>query len=341
MSFQFILPPAALAAVAGLGLVGIVMGLRANRGQWVAWLRRAIMLAMVLLMGLAPAVAVQTRVLESNVAVYFVVDATGSMAAQDYDGNRQRLEGVKADALAILDALPNAHYSVVEYSSSASQQLPLTTDKSAVRAWIDVYDRELTDFSAGSSVNRPVAEVSRILQQLRARQANKFEPVVILMTDGESTDASASKRGEEPDFSQWKELVSGGVVLGYGTESGGPMLRREAYVSSSEYIKAPNGQIAISKADPKSLQAIADQIGLPYVHRSGPAGISEIVKQIQKGMSVSSDKEESLYSPIIWPFAVVLVLLMGWELFDLMPRLRMVGSMRAKPAGPSRERRRP
>ena len=37
-----------------------------------------------------------------NLAVYFVIDATGLMAAEDYDGDKQRLEGVRADALALV-----------------------------------------------------------------------------------------------------------------------------------------------------------------------------------------------------------------------------------------------
>ncbi|QOR47880.1 VWA domain-containing protein [Trueperella pecoris] len=340
MNFQFLIPPLQLAIMAGLGLAGIAAGAWSQRDRWVAWIRRALMLAMAVAMGLAPGVVVQTRTLTSNLAVFFVVDATGSMAAEDYDGGRPRLEGVKADALAIMDALPNAHYAVVEYSSSASQQLPLTTDKAAVRTWIDVYDRELTDFSAGSSVNRPVEEVALLLENLRARNGGTYVPVVIVMTDGESTDALASTRAEAPDFSRWKALVSGGVVLGYGTEAGAPMLRREADVVSTEHIKAPGGALAVSKANPAALQTIADQVGVPYVHRSAPGGIGEIVEQMG-GVSVSTGTEESLYSPVIWPFAAVFAVLMAWELFDLMPRLRVVAAMTIKRAtlDPNRGRR--
>lgn len=131
MNFQFLIPPWLLAIIGAVGLAFIVLGLLSGRERLVAWLRRAAMLLMVVAMGLAPAVVIQTTTTTSNLAVYFVIDATGSMAAEDYDGDKQRLEGVRADALALVQTLPSAHYSIIEYSSTATQQLPLTSDKQA------------------------------------------------------------------------------------------------------------------------------------------------------------------------------------------------------------------
>lgn len=320
MKLLYLIDPVPLAVVAGVGLVLVIGGLVTGRERWLAWLRRFGMLAMAVAMGLGPAVSVETRTLTSNLAVLFVVDATGSMAAQDY-GDGRRLDGVKADAAALMNALPEAHFGIVEYSSRATQQLPMTTDKQAARTWFDVYDREMTDFSGGSSINRPVEEVTAVLEQL---QGERYVPVVVLMTDGEATDAMSSRRGEAPNYGAWAPLLKGGYVFGYGTEAGGKMLRRDPAGESGDYIMAPSGGVAISRANPAVLETIAGQIGVPYVHRSGPGGIEELAAQLSAEASLGEGVEENVYSPVIWPFAVALAVLAAWEIFDLMPRVRAV-----------------
>ncbi len=50
----------------------------------------------------------QTQRMNAN--VFFVVDRTGSMNAEDYDGDQPRLEGVKADMLRIMDMTEGSRY---------------------------------------------------------------------------------------------------------------------------------------------------------------------------------------------------------------------------------------
>lgn len=326
MNFQYLIPAWLLAVIGVAGLAFIVLGVMDGRDRLVSWLRRTLMLLMVIAMGLAPAVAVKTTSTTSNLAVYFVIDATGSMAAEDYNGSEQRLEGVRADALAVVQSLPSAHYAIVEYSSIATQQLPLTSDKQAVATWLEVYDRELTDYSAGSSINRPVETVVDVVERM-AQSNPEYVPIVILMTDGESTDASDSSRGEAPEFGSWSGLFDGGMVLGYGTEQGGKMERNDSWSIESEYIEDPNGGDAISRADLGALTTIADQIGVPFYHRTSPGGIDEIVGAIDADTLLEEATDENYYSPVIWPFAIVFALLMAWEIAHLVPHLRSAGML--------------
>src|SRR5699024_4821190 len=101
------------------------------------WERRALMVACIELLGLTPATKDITEERISNAEYYFIVDLTGSMAAEDYDGDGQRLDGVKADIRDIIEHNPGAQYSVIAFSSTATEQLPLTTDSRAVLAWLD------------------------------------------------------------------------------------------------------------------------------------------------------------------------------------------------------------
>jgi len=324
VNFQFLIPPWLLASIGAVGLAFIVLGLLSGRERLVAWLRRAAMLLMVVAMGLAPAVVIKTTTTTSNLAVYFVIDATGSMAAEDYDGDKQRLEGVRADALALVQTLPSAHYSIIEYSSTATQQLPLTSDKQAVVTWLEVYDRELTDYSAGSSINRPVETVAEIVGE---RANPGYAPIIILMTDGESTDTSHTERGEAPNFGAWNGLFEGGMVLGYGTEQGAPMIRKESWRTTDEYIDDPAGGTAISRADTGALETVANQIGVPFYHRTSPGGIEDIAGSIDADAILADSVDESTYSPIIWPFAIIFAVLMAWEISHLVPHVRVIGML--------------
>ncbi len=91
-------------------------------GPDLRWLRRGLMVAVVALMGAAPGVRTDVAEVGTNAEVYFVVDATGSMGAEDYgtggagsadsDGvggeeatdpaaGQRRVDGVRADMIAL------------------------------------------------------------------------------------------------------------------------------------------------------------------------------------------------------------------------------------------------
>ncbi|MDP9806494.1 Ca-activated chloride channel family protein [Trueperella bonasi] len=331
MNFQFLIPAWLLAAIGVFGTIFIVLGAIKDRRRILAWLRRAGMLLAVIAMGLAPATQLTVTTSTSNLAVYFVIDATGSMAAEDYGPDRQpRVEGVRADALALMEELPSAHYAIIEYSSTASQQLPLTSDKNAVATWLEVYDREPTDYSGGSSMNRPVELVAEIV----GRQTDPTQvPIIVLMTDGESTDTSSSSRDEQPDFSSWKGLFQGGMVLGYGTEEGGRMLKHHLWSQDEEYIRDPAGGDAISRIDINALNTVAQQIGVPFFHRTAPGGMEEIAETIGAQALLSQSDEQQTYSPTIWPCATVFALLTAWEIAHLIPQVRSAGMFATRRPG--------
>lgn len=319
--------------VAGLALcvVGWRSARKHNRASLVAWLRRGAMIVLVFAIGLTPATVAYVQRVESNLAIYFVVDGTGSMAARDYADGAMRIDGVKEDLPAIADAFPGARYSVIEVTSTSALQLPLTTDVRAVFSWADVFDREVTDYSSGSDVNRPVQPVVEILEEAeRDRPEDKL--VLFYLGDGESTNTQSTDAAATPDFSAWKPYVDDGAVLGYGTEEGGTMAVKPlgGTVDEEDLIIDPQtNEPAISKMNPENLSEIASQLGVDYVHRTGPGAIADIVAGIDSELRDSADTDgESVYSPIVWPMALLLTLLLLWELWDLLPKVRNLGAFR-------------
>src|SRR5690625_1450883 len=142
-----------------------VWKIRASHGErrW-GWIRRAAIVGCLLVIGLTPAIPRTSQdALISNVEMFFVVDRTGSMAAEDYDGDQARLVGVRDDLIALTEAMPAARYTIIGFDSQATQQLPMTTDSRAVQTWAETVTQEITNYSAGSSIDRPLDELTRSL----------------------------------------------------------------------------------------------------------------------------------------------------------------------------------
>lgn len=293
---------------------------RSTRGAW--WRRTGIALA-IAAMALGPSTTeLTTATVQSNAEIFFVVDRTGSMAAEDYDGERERLEGVRHDLEEIVAAFPGARYSIIAWDSQATRQLPLTTDARAVRSWAQTVRQELTSFSTGSQVDRPLAALADALAGAAERNPSDVR-LVYFLSDGENTDGENSAADAElASFAPLAPLVDGGAVLGYGTTEGGRMRVNDGITPSSEapYITDPtkDGAEAVSVFDETTLRTIADQLGIGYAHRIAPDPVDEVTAGIDVA-EISGDgrREQVVYRPVVWPFAIVALGLLAWEVFTL------------------------
>jgi Ca-activated chloride channel family protein len=252
-------------AVAGLAAVWWNPSSRSMPGESRATHWR--LTAAVVLLGLAalrpgvPGDRVDTTA--ANLNVYFVVDTTSSIIAEDYGDGRPRIEGVASDIADIAERLPGARYSVVTFDQAARVRLPLTTDTNALDAALQTLLPEPSEYSHGSSVTEANDRLGTLLEQAQKRTPERGR-IVYYLGDGEQT-------APEPPapFTIDHSLVNGGAVLGYGTTEGGRMKStRSRFDSSASYIKDPStGEDARSVISEPELRQIAAQLGVPYVHR--------------------------------------------------------------------------
>lgn len=335
MSLHPLLPVAVLVVVvlpllvvtAVLAVRGLRAGSSTGRAQGAAWTVRFFLVLVVGVMGLGPSVPrTSTDSAAAAVDVFFVVDRTGSMAAEDYDGQSKRLDGAKADILSVVDEIPGARYSIISFDSQATRQLPLTTDTRAVRSWTEITDRELTYRSRGSLIDRPLDELTRALQgSVEQRPANVR--LVFFLSDGENT-----AQGTRASYADLAPLVDGGAVFGYGTEEGGQMrsldFSGDGDIEEGDYIvDYSSGSPGVSTLDPAELQAVADELGVTYLHRTAPGPTTEVTGGIDPDI-IATDGRRAVtsYQPLLWPFAVALTLLLGLEVWGAGRRIgRKVG----------------
>lgn len=253
---------------------------------------------------------VPTRV--ADIEVLVVVDRTRSMAALDYDGE-PRLDGVRADLEALAEALPTARIGLLTYGFDVQLELPFTNDINAFTAAVDTLRLESPTGGAGSSVDRPKAQLLDVLERAEQQYPDRRR-MLVFVSDGErTTDGDPSSLAEVADH------VAGGAVLGYGTTDGARMPAADDLSDKDGYVQDPaTDQDAISRADPDALRELADQFEVPYVDRSAP-GKGESMAKVAKSFKASYTPEgaedaERAAHDLTWVAGLVLLALVLLEL---------------------------
>lgn len=327
MIFRPVFHVALLGIIAVLGAIFVFLSAkRATRRHVMDVLRRFLIVVTVIIMGAGPSIPGEAQEVTSTLEVYFVIDRTGSMAAEDWDGNNPRIDGVRNDVAIMMNALTGARFSIMSWDSKVHTDLPLTSDASAVVSYMDSFDRELSSSSQGSSVNRPAKDLAKLLKKNKERHPQNVRALFVF-SDGETSNQdhwTSAPSGEAGDWDAVKEYIDGGLVLGYGTEEGGPMKVLRLGDSGSqngsepEYIhdsSKPGNPIAISKIDEAALADVASRVGVDYVHSPDKSAIESHARSMfDKASTLAESRNlKDTYRYIIWPFALLLGGLLAWE----------------------------
>ncbi len=278
--------------------------------------RRALMGILLVVILAGPSVSDGETEVVSNVEVFLALDRTGSMAAEDWEDEAPRLEGVRRDMLNLLTQTAGSRYSVITWDSSARIELPVTTDSSAVAGLAQTLHQEISEFSAGSSLNRPL---DVLLDTLRdsAESRPQNQRYLVLFSDGENTDPQTTGLAQE-----WVEvagLIDGGAVIGYGTAEGGPM---KVFVTGSgaqeEYMEDPDnpGAPAISKMDEDTLRDLGGILGVPVLINPPEEEVSDLGEELMATSTAMAQQRgtDRTYKYLIWPFALAFSGLLVWEM---------------------------
>lgn len=254
--------------------------------------------------------------INSNLNILFVIDTSVSMRALDYNGNKERFEGVVNDCCNIVDELSNCKFSIITFGDTAQRLIPFTSDTDMVQAELKAIKLEDDYYAKGSSMNLVKDTLEKTLKDEKKRQKEDSEIVVFFVSDGEIT-----KEGEKLDsFSSIGQYISNGAVLGYGTSTGGKMV-------SSGYADDPSSELyyiyyfdeesyesktAISKLDEKNLKQIASDLGIDYIQMSKTSNVNYKIDDIKKQVSNSQKDEQKIssYKDIYYYFAIPLVILL-------------------------------
>ena len=309
MILQPVLHPALLALLCAPVAFFLVRAIVKRQTPVWAGILRMLMLLVVFAMLLRPGIPGGTsQTLATDTDVVIVVDTTASIVAEDWDGERPRIDGVRADVQSIVDEYPGARFSLISFDATAQLRLPLTTDATALMSSLDVMRPEVTDQSRGSSIgiaNRMLAETL----SAAAKAAPERSRMVFYLGDGEQTVSS-----DPESFASSAKYVDGGAVLGYGTAEGGPMQKTtgQGDQPSGEYIEY-QGERALSVIDEDNLRRVSEQLGVEYQHRAADAEIT-LPDAPTSTTDYTASGEVGNVIELYWIFALTLIVLVGVEL---------------------------
>lgn len=246
----------------------------------------------------------------ADVEVLVVLDRTRSMAAYDYQDGRPRWDGVRADLEALAKALPGARFALLTFGAEPHLDLPFTTDTLAFRTAVETTLVEPIYYGTGSRADRPLEETLEILERAEKEDPDRRR-FVVFVGDGENT-----ADGDQKSYAEVADHVSGGAVLGYGTEEGARMPEADDLGPGEGWVTDYDTyDDAISHADLDNLQTIADQMGVDFVHRTEPGGIDDVAAGFEAEYQVDDGEERPAKHDFVWVVGLVLALLVLGELF--------------------------
>ncbi len=321
MSIKPILPVGILLLIFGV-LFGIsaffIIGNKLKtREKIFSLIRVTVIYVLLLVIGLRP-VMVETKYefATKNLDVLFVVDNTISMWAQDYNGRKERMEGVRKDVKFIIDELAGSNFGLVTFDDSPHVLSPFTQDLQYIKDLFDTFQSPNSYYAKGSDLSIPYQDIEALLLS-SARKENR-KTIVFYISDGEITNGKELK-----DYSDLAQYIDAGAVLGYGSEHGGKM--KEGYGYSFVYDYSTH-QDAISKIDEGNLQKIAEQLGLQYINmNSGNVALSgavELIKESSKTV-IESGTGAEIQRDIYFYFAYPLIIMLFVEIVMFVRRGRM------------------
>lgn len=214
--------------------------------------------------------------------VFFVVDRSVDSRVQDYADDATRMSGIRNDIQSLINEYPQARFSLISFSSTASVDWPLSEDVwslDSVVSGLSPYTR----VTPGAVFEVDPAAPAQLLRDKLASAREQFpgsKNVVFYFSPGASeTHVSAGR------FDIAGDDISGGAVLGYGTNDGGLIPTRWANGTLLYLLDPATGQPVVSTLGENTLQTVADDLGIPYVHREAGDAIGVIIPAVDPGES--------------------------------------------------------
>ena len=244
----------------------------------------------------------QANTAAAEMDVFFVVDTSTSMAAEDYNGSATRLTGAQSDVMEIAKELAGAKFSLITFDNKATVRMPLTRDTTALQTAMTTLQPQISRYAKGSSVTGAAQLLEDRLAA--AKEQHPGRPALVFYAgDGENTSAERPKPMNADN-------VAGGAVLGYGTSQGGRM--KESPEPDAGYLKDRShdtAQDAVSRIDEEQLRAIAGQLNVPYVHRTGTEPPTAMFSKAKPGALTLSDADTPGRIELYWLLALAAFLL--------------------------------
>ena len=248
-----------------------------------------------------------------NLDVLFVVDDTISMWAEDYNGSKPRMNGVRTDCMYIMQELDGANFGLIRFDNKAQILAPFTQDKDNVADALSTIQMPDRYYARGSSLNTPYQEMEALLKSSASKEDR--QTIVYFISDGEITDGSQLN-----SCSDLAKYVDGGAVLGYGTAEGGMM--KDTY-GSTVYDQETHRN-AVSCLDEETLRQIGQDLKIEYIHMDRQSNLTANLAAVRAGSrNVVGQGRNVVYDDLYYWFVLPLLALLAFDLYLIIRKRRL------------------
>lgn len=249
------------------GDLEVIKRLSPERSVFKPFLKLGVMLlalAMLIIGLVNPKIGTKVETVKrEGIDIVFAMDVSKSMLAEDVAPSR--LDKSKQIVSQIINQLGNDRIGIVAYAGSAFPVLPITTDYSVAKMFLQSTNTDMVS-SVGTSFDEAIRISSTFFDD------KKTSKLLIMISDGEDHSEGAEAAAEEAN-----KLGIKIITIGVGTEKGGTIpLKRNGIVES--YKRDSSGEIVITKLVSKNLEAIGKATKGGYVNGNNTKEVVDYIK---------------------------------------------------------------
>ena len=240
-----------------------------DRLPWVKWLFIALFFAFSAVSLINPKVGTKVeKIKRKGVDIVFALDVSKSMLAEDAVPNR--LERSKQVIRGVLDQLASDRVGLVIYAGAAYPQLPITTDYSAARLFL-----EQVSTDGISSQGTAVAEALELGIEFYD-QSLETNRIMFVLSDGEDHEA-----GLDEVLALARDQNITIHTLGVGTPNGAPIPEKRNGRTTG-YKTDSQGQTVLTKLHMATLSTIASETNGDYIPIADTrAAVDAIIQKVE------------------------------------------------------------
>ncbi len=199
-----------------------------------------------------------------GIDIVFAMDVSKSMLAEDVVPSR--LEKSKQIVSQLINQLGNDRIGIVAYAASAFPVLPITTDYSVAKMFLQSVNTDIVS-SQGTSLDEAIKLAATYFDE-----KSKTSKLLIMISDGEDHAEGAESAAEEAN-----KLGMKIITIGVGTEKGSTIPLRVNGVIES-FKRDNNNEVVITKLNKEGLTSIAKATKGGYVSGNNTKEVVDYVK---------------------------------------------------------------
>ena len=201
-----------------------------------------------------------------GVDIVFAIDVSKSMLAEDISPSR--MDKSKQLVGQVINNLGGDRIGIVAYAGKAFPQLPLTTDYSSAKIFLQNMNTDMLS-SQGTAIDEAIRLSSTYFDQ-----DESTERILFIVSDGEDHNDLTY---DMADLAAKNNITI--YSIGVGTEKGSPIpIKKNGIVMS--YKKDINGDVVITKLNKNYLENISDKTGGKFIEGSITKDVVQEVIQI-------------------------------------------------------------